>query len=50
MQKLAGETNKIWDPGHTLNVHIDPDNSSQELGNLIMKYAKEREALPWKKG
>jgi serralysin len=44
-QKLAGETNKMWDPGQTLNVHIDPNNSTQELRNQIMKYAKEWEEI-----
>lgn len=44
-QKLAGETDKMWDPGQILFVHIDPNNSTQELRNRIMKYAKEWETI-----
>ena len=42
-QKLAGETNKMWDPGQTLYVYIDPNNSTQEFRDSIMKYAREWE-------
>lgn len=44
-QKLTGETNKMWDPGQTLNVHIDPNNSTQALRDSIMKYAREWENI-----
>lgn len=42
-QPLAGETNKMWDPGQTLRVFLEPANSTVRMRVNVMNFAREWE-------
>ncbi len=42
-QPLAGETNKMWDPGQTITVFLSPNNGSEFIRSKVRQYAKEWE-------
>jgi serralysin len=42
-QPLAGETLKMWDPGQKITVYLEPSNSTPELRQMVMNYARQWE-------
>ena len=44
-QPLAGETNKMWDPGQTITVFISPNNASDFIRDKVRFYARQWENI-----
>jgi hypothetical protein len=44
-QPLAGETNKMWDPGQTITVFLSPNNGSDFIRDKVKQYAREWEKI-----
>lgn len=44
-QPLAGETNKMWDPGQTITVFLSPNNGSDLIRNKVKFYASQWENI-----
>lgn len=44
-QPLAAETLKMWNPGETIKVYLNPNNGSEQQRSLVKKYAKQWESI-----
>jgi hypothetical protein len=44
-QPLAGETNKMWDPGQIITVFLSPINGSDFIRDKVKQYAREWEKI-----
>jgi hypothetical protein len=44
-QPLAGETNKMWDPGQTISVYLNTTNGSDFIRNKVKEIAREWERI-----
>lgn len=44
-QPLAGETLKMWSPGETIKVYLNPNNGSDQMRFLVKKYARKWEEI-----
>ncbi len=44
-QPLAGETLKMWNPGQTITVYLNPNNGSEFIREKVRFYARQWEAI-----